>query len=265
MQRFVRPQTLSRVLRTSTTVPRLVLPPLRSFSAITDSHNTAQPSVRDIDLYAVPPDRESIISKYGWYPVAGLLGSILVSKEILRINEDIFLAINYALVIFCAYVGIGDKIGAEFKKEVDGEEKYYMDATEFELALIEEAIKINDATIAKPEVIENYLKQYEEASVHYEKAQRLLVQLALRNSAEAKLQAARDREVRLERETKEKLAKGARAWLLARFQSSPQLKAAAIDRALQNLGKSVSAIPVEQDPIKQLFRDYISEAKRSVK
>jgi len=117
----------------------------------------------------------------------------------------------------------------------------------------------------KPDCIDRYLKQYEKASSHYEQAQKLLVALALRNSVENKLTAAWEREVRAEREQKEKIAKGARAWLLARFQSSPQLKAAAIERALQALGKSPASIPEDQDPIKQLFRDYVAEARRSMK
>jgi len=262
MQRFLKPQTLSRVLRAQ--VPRFTVGS-RSFASISDVHVTTQPPVRDVEIYAPLPPSESFMSKYGWYPVAGLLGTILVSKEILRVNEDIFLAINYALVIMCAYVGIGDQIGSEFDRAETEEKKYFVDATEFELALIEEAIKLNDAAIVKPEVIENYLKQYEQASSHYEQAQKLLVQLALRNTVESKLQAVRDRELRQERETKEKIAKGARAWLLSRFQSSPQLRMAAIERALANIGKSNNVVPADKDPIKQLFRDYIAEAKKSVK
>jgi len=261
MQRLVRPTLVGRALRTSATLPRFSSQ-IRSLSSVLDHINTTQPAVREENIYAEPPVKESLISKWGWYPVAGLLGSVLVSKEILRVNEDIFLAINYALVVFCAYVGVGDQLAAEFRQDGVDDKKTFNDAADFELALLEEVIKVNTSIMAKPEVIQAYLSQYEAASAHYAKAQQLLVQLALRNSAEAKLVAVRDREIRQEREAKDKISRGARDWLLQKFQSSPQLKAAAIERALVNIGKSKNVVPVGQDPIKQLFREYLTQSKK---
>jgi len=205
------------------------------------------------------------MSKYGWYPVSALAGAIIVSKELIRVNEDIFLAINAALIGFAFYVGLGGTVSDMTKTTISDENKYYNNLTQFELSLIEEAIRVNDAAIAKPEVFENYINQYEQASSHYQQAQKLIVQLALRNSVEAKLQGVKDRELRAERDQKDKLAKGARAWLMNKFQSSPQLRQAAIERALQNIGRGTNALPDAQDPIKQLFRDYVAEARRTVK
>jgi len=262
MHRLARP-SLSRVLSRVTPTRGSTIRPL---SAITDIHVTQQPPVRDVDIYALPAEEvkePSFMSKYGWYPVTALTGAIIVSKEMIRFNDEILLVVNCGLVALALYIGVGDLVSKEAASAISAETKYYQDAADFELALIEEAIKINDASVAKPEIMENYLKQYEAASTHYQKAQKLLVQLALRNSVEQKLIAVKDREVRQEREARDKVSKGASAWLLNRFQSSPELRQAAIERAVRNIGREV--VPDEQDPIQRLFRDYIAEAKRSMK
>jgi len=188
-----------------------------------------------------------------------------VTKEILRVNEEILLAVNWALVITCGYVVAGDQVADLYRQAEAEDKKFWTDATEFELALVEEAIKINEVAVAKPEVIETYLKQYQEASVGYEHAQRLLAQLALRDSVEAKLVAVRDQEARAEREAREKMAAGARDWLLAKFQSSPQLRASVLDRAIQNIGQSKRVGTLEKDPVAQLFREYIAQSKKQLK
>jgi len=266
MQRLAKPQTIARMLPRLAPA-RLSGATIRSFSAVTDVHPTQQPPVRDIDIYAPPPARQeqSFMQKYGWYPLTALMGTIIVSKEMVRVNEDLFLVINAGLVVLAFYVGLGDSLRAGVATAKLDDEKYYRDAIDFELALVEEVIRINDAAIAKPGILENYLKQYESASSHYEHAQKLLVQLALRNSVEAKLLSVKEREGRKEREQKDLIIKNARSWLLNKFQSSPQLRQAAVESALQNIGQSRSVVPDDQDPIKQLFRDYIAEAKRTIK
>jgi len=272
MQRLARPQTLSRILpgvAASRVAPSRVAPSrfgaIRTFTALTtaDVHNTHQPPIRG-DIYAVPAEEESLMSKYGWYPVTALVGAIVVSKEVIQINDSIVAIINFTLVMLGLYVGTADAINKSVATAKADDEKYYKECTELELSCVEEAIKMNEAIIAKPEVMESYLKQYEAASVHYDRAQKMLVQLALRNAVEAKLAGIQEREARQARDQKDKIAAGARAWFMAKFQSSPDLQRNAIERAIQSIGHDQITVPEAQDPIRQLFHDYIAEAKRTM-
>jgi hypothetical protein len=205
------------------------------------------------------------MSKYGWYPVTALFGAIVVSKEVIQMNDGAIAILNFGLVTLGLYVSAADSVNKWVADLKAADEKHYKECTELELACVEEAIRVNEALIAKPQVFENYIKQYEASSVQFEQAQKMIVQLALRNSVEAKLVAIRDRELRQARDQKEKVAAGARSWLMAKFQSSPDLQRVAVERAIQSIGHDRITMPPAQDPIKQLFRDYVAEAKRTVK
>lgn len=67
-----------------------------------------------IDTYK---EGDSLLSRYGLYPLVALGATALVSKEVLIISEETLIAINFTAFCTAAYIGAGDSMAKMFDAE----------------------------------------------------------------------------------------------------------------------------------------------------
>lgn len=205
---------------------------------------------------------ESLISKFGMYPFVGLATTALVSKEVLILSEETLVAVNFAGFCLAAYIATGSKLHDAFEAERQENIARIQAATDFRVKLIAAEMDQWNATKNTADAVKGVVAQNADADKDY------VVAVARKKKQDAvlKAQTALDAIVKAEAferaEAQGALVVDAANYVRAAFvKASKEQKQLALKDAIDNIGDGSKQSPMDKDPVKQLFMEYIKNQK----
>jgi len=203
----------------------------------------------------------TIVKRYGSVPFGAALALALVQNEIVALNEELFLAGNFAVAMGAIYLKGSDAIKAWYEDSLNQAKKRQEDWDQLSIDVMDNNIKELQVSMHAPEVYREYQREYTEAAkamMAYEYARPRHEARAAMLKRLAEVKALEDERVKSERKN---LADGAIAHFRAKWQGNPQLRASLVDQAINNLGKT-TAVDYNTDPVVGIFNEYLKSQSR---
>lgn len=241
---------LSKLVRVPAATRSLRSPALGNLRLVRlNSAIAAAPSVGDSNLGS--------IAKYGFYPFAGALATVLISKEFIHINEEWVLAGNFVLFSFAAYCYIGDSVGKMFDQQRAADEARLSNAFSTGVLVCESAIEEIKRLKFLPEVLKNIKTEQAEVAKLVAEADVWRARHAARAATIAKLEEIKAVESRAASRVKGELASQAGKWVREQYAKAPaQLRASILSNNVASIGSSDQP---KEDEIKKLFVQFFEK------
>jgi len=198
-----------------------------------------------------------IVKKYGFYPLAGLATITLLSKEIIPLNEEFLLLLNFAAVLTTLHVAIGDSAWTAINEAIRKEKQKMWDWDQFKIDLVEEKITDVKTRLQLPEVYEEYVREYADAAKELNQFELVKPKHEFRAATLKRLQDILNKEQDASASAKKKLLQDVLAHVRGQVQSRAELRTATIDNAIANLGRRIPFAP--SDPVVSLFNDFLKK------
>jgi hypothetical protein len=205
-------------------------------------------------------EEKGIIETYGVLPFAAFGFAALVGKEAFILNEEFMLAVNTCSFIFTAYVATGDsfaKLVDEHNAAANAKFTKSVDCVLTAVNTYKESVqsKFDEVEVMKEFIAEQH--QAAEAMVAYSNAK---VRHAAYNEMMAKLTGIKAREDAEAAEQFTQLVDETVGGIRSAYEGEggAQLKAQALNYAIENIGK----VP-KDDPVSKLFIKTVSEGEKS--
>lgn len=199
----------------------------------------------------------------GWYPFLGAAATIAVTKELFVWNEEALMATNFMVAAFAMYIAVGDMIPkmAEEERQAGLKKLHQLaDISVLSSRRYVDALSMGGASLdmykaLKYEYNQNIRKVYE---VSNQKAQARAAEAVLKRLAEI-----RSRESAERGQAASSLIANASAFVRTKItQLSEKEQSQILENALDLLSGKVQTIPIDRDPVKKLYVDYIQTQQR---
>lgn len=220
----------------------------RSFSATPATNETAD-------------GPKAIIDKYGAVSFWGMLGAILVTKEIYVIDAETLLACQILSVAGTFYVLTGDSVNKWSEDEDKAVTKKFHEANDFMLDMFKNYKDTQVSIQDKPAVCADYLTEFKEAITENAAYKTVLPKHAARASVLAALESIANKEQAAASEAWKNTVSSIVANVETAFEAeNPKLETEMLDLAVASLGFTKPSTSVENDPVKRMFVDEFNKA-----
>jgi translation elongation factor EF-G len=203
----------------------------------------------------------TIFKRYGSVPFAAALAVTLVQNEIVALNEELFLAGNFAVAMGAIYLKGSGAIKEWYEDSLNQAKKKQEDWDQLSIDVMENNIQELQVSMHAPEVYREYQKEYSEAAkalMAYEYARPRHEARAAMLKRLAEIKSMEDERVKSERKD---LADKSIQNFRAKWTANPALRASIVDQAIANLGKK-PVLDYNTDPIVGIFNEYLKSAGR---
>jgi len=199
----------------------------------------------------------------GWYPFLGAAATIAVTKELFVWNEEALMATNFAVATFAIYLAVGDSITQMMEDDKKAGTKRLQDISDVGVLSAKryvEFLSIGALTVdmykaLKFEYNQNIRKV---AEVSNQKAKAKAAQAVLK-----RLSDIRAREVAERGQAASSLIAGASTFVRTKItQLSEKDQSQILENALDLLAGKVQSIPVDRDPVKRIYMEYIQTQRK---
>jgi len=220
--------------------------PVRATAAVAPTHTS---------------DDESLMSKYGMYPLVGLATTAMVSKEVIILSEETLIAINFSAFCLAAYVAAGTKLNDAFDIERKENEDKVLGATNFRVKLIEAEIAQWEASKNTMDAFTAIADQNAAVAGQYTNAVQRQAKQEAAAKARSALEALANQQKSVQMEAQANLVADAADYARGQFATPTEaMKDAAIWLAIDGIGflkGEPKATDVDADPVKKVFMDYV--------
>jgi len=203
----------------------------------------------------------TIFKRYGSVPFAAALAVTLVQNEIVALNEELFLAGNFAVSMGAIYLKGSSALKEWYEDSLTQAKKKQEDWDQLSIDVMDNNIKELQVSMHAPEVYREYQKEYTEAAkalMAYEYARPRHEARAAMLKRLAEVKSVEDERVKSERKD---LADKAMQHFRAKWTGNPQLRAGIVDAAINNLGKK-PVLDYATDPVVGIFNEYLKSTNR---
>jgi len=198
---------------------------------------------------------KDVVSKYGMYPLAGLLTVAAISKEVYFLGPETLLLGNFCLTFFAGYVLAAEAANAHFDKERKQYNAVVDDMLELQSAMWESRIEICQSRLKFADYLEHVKTKEVESMRALSKAASLTARHQAQTAMLKKLRSIQDEESEAERARVAALSNDAADTVEQQFLASdPKVKNAMIENAIASF---VDEKPPHEDPVKKLFEDFL--------
>lgn len=195
----------------------------------------------------------SPVGQFGWLPFYGMVGTIMLSKELLLINAEFTLAAAYGAMFTALYIGLGETANKFITNFLADEKTKFDDLRDWQI----EKMRVYKAKTQLPvdtvPVLQEMLKQQRDVNKNYLAAQNLEQRVALRQAFVDKLMQIKVQEDAAAAAERAALVTAAVDNVYAAFEEDKgPLREAALVNAISLLGTDGSS-NLADDPVKKLF------------
>jgi len=201
------------------------------------------------------------LKRFGSVPFAAAVAISLVQNEIVALNEELFLAGNFAVAMGAVYLKGSSAIKEWYEDTLNQAKKRQEDWDQLSIDVMDNNIKELQVSMHAPEVYREYQREYTDAAkamMAYEFARPRHEARAnmLKRLAEAKAQE--DERAKSERKA---LAEKALQHFQTRWGADAGLRASVVNQAIDNVGKK-PGLDLERDPVAGIYNEFMKAQGR---
>jgi len=233
----------------------------RTISSSSTSLQSAAPSTAATQKDAEPSSISGYVSRYGgWYPLAGLGGLIIISKEILVLNEELLLATNFATFAFITWLVAGEQIQQLAVESQTARTKFLNDTTDVLIEAYKVGVKTYENLLAEIPLLKSTILQYSDLLKQGNGAAALKARQAARDAVISKLAGIYQRQqADAAKESVRAIDTAVNAVRTQLENLSDEEQSKIMDHMIDILeGKSVTAT----DPIKAALESYLANPEK---
>jgi len=205
---------------------------------------------------------KSILGVYGLYPLLGLGAVAIVSKELLVMNTDFAVAVNFGLTTTVLWFAVGDMVSAEYTKWIQEREKAVNNVNQLYVEGLEQASSILKSATVGREFTEDAAQHAEKSFEALVAAQNRQLRHDARAAVIAKLELLRAGKRAEEAKLKKALLLGLEPFIVDRYKKDKNLRAQELDVAIDRMSADVES---GRDTLKRLLIEYVEGSSGSPK
>ena len=135
---------------------------------------------------------QSTVSEYvdrygGWFPLLGLGSIVLLSKELLVLNEEALMVTNFVAFVFISWMAVGDTLLEAVKAKQDQQRKFRDDVSDMQIESLQALVKTTEASLEMLPVLERLKTVYSTLGERVGRAKELKSRQAAREAVLARL------------------------------------------------------------------------------
>jgi len=196
---------------------------------------------------------EGVVGQFGWLPFYGMLGTILISKELVVLQTEFMLATAFGAWAFVAYITLGESVNNYLTGILADNKTRYDHIAAWHLAKLRVYKAKTQIEAETGSVLEEMLSSQRKVEAEYLNATNLEQRHALRQAVLDKLNQIKVREDAAAALERTQLINSAVANVYSTFEEDDgPLREEALELAISLLGTDGST-SLEDDPVKKLF------------
>ena len=192
----------------------------------------------------------------GWYPLLGLGAVVLVSKELLVLNEELLMVTNFAAFVFISWLVAGDIVNDAVKEKAAALTKNHDDVSDLYIESLHQVIRAGENSLATLPLMRNLKEEFSSLGQQVVQAKEMKSRAAARDATIARLNAAYQKEQAEKAKYMTNLLDDVVGEVQERVQQlSEQDKEAIMESAIQQLsGQEQSG----EDPLTRIYQEVLN-------
>ena len=130
----------------------------------------------------------------GWYPLLGLGVFVLISKELLVLNEEALMVTNFAAFVAISWLVAGDTVNDAVKAKAEAIRKNHDDVSELYIESLEQVIRAGENSLATLPLMRSLKADFASLSAEVQKAKDMKSRAAARDAVIGRLNALYQKE-----------------------------------------------------------------------
>jgi len=195
----------------------------------------------------------------GWYPLVGFGSLVVLSKELLVLNEELLLATNFATFVFIMWLATGETVNQLVVEKQESITKHYNDSCDLQIESIKSVVQAYETQLALIPLLNSARQQFTSLSDQVGLAQQQRAKYAAREAVAAKLNSLYQKEQAAQAaaltDYYDYLAQQVREDVA---NLSSEEKRRFIDRMIEAVGGA--EVP-DEDPVSRSFDKFLSQAQ----
>ena len=130
----------------------------------------------------------------GWYPLLGLGTFVLLSKELLVLNEEMLMVTNFAAFVFISWLVAGDQLNDAVAAKKEALRKNHDDVSDLYIESLEQVIRAGENSLATLPLLRSLKSEYAQLGEQVVKAKEMKAKSAARDAVMARLNSVYQKE-----------------------------------------------------------------------
>ena len=130
----------------------------------------------------------------GWYPLLGLGTFVLLSKELLVLNEEALMVTNFAAFVFISWLVAGDMVNDAVAAKKEAIRKNHDDVSDLYIESLEAVIRAGENSLAVQPLLRSLKGEYSQLGEQVIKAKEMKARAAARDAVISRLNSVYQKE-----------------------------------------------------------------------